>query len=123
MRARRSNALIRVLQRGCCDHHGHVIREWIGLLLRRDWSMKIVALRDQFVARVVPRGDGWDRRFAAKFGVVYAALALAQVVNPDQRDPHNDRFSKMATDVDRRDPLADPDRRDPHNDRQAQTCK
>jgi hypothetical protein len=46
--------------------------------------------------------------------------SLAQV-DPDQRDPHNDRLSTLATNPNRRDPLADPDRRDPHSDRFAQT--
>jgi hypothetical protein len=54
-----------------------------------------------------------------------SAQALAQVADPDRRDPHNDRLAQ--SNPDRRDPhndrvaqVADPDRRDPHNDRIAQ---
>ncbi len=76
-RAKRSVALIAKLERGYSNHPGHTIPAWISVLLTRDWSKRIVALADEFVSLVVPDGNGWERRFARKFGVVYAAMTLA----------------------------------------------
>jgi hypothetical protein len=75
-RAKRSIRLIAKLQRGYTNHHGHTIPLWALYLMAADRSKRVKQLVDLFVARVDAGGDGWETRFAAKFGVVYAAMQM-----------------------------------------------
>ena len=77
VRAKRSIKLIAKLERGYANHHGHIIPQWVLYLMRKDRSKRIVELTDEFIEHVVAGGNGWEKRFALKFGLVYAAMALA----------------------------------------------
>lgn len=75
-RAKNSIKMIRKLQRGYSTHCGHVIPEWTVYLMRKDRSRRIVELANWFIDHVGARRDGWEVRFARKFGVVFAAMTL-----------------------------------------------
>jgi hypothetical protein len=75
-RAKRSVKLIAQVERGYNNNHGYVFPEWIRYLLSRDHSAGIVHLVEKFVQHVGAQGHGWEKRFAQKFGMVYAALKL-----------------------------------------------
>ena len=76
-RARRSVKLIAELERGYSQHHGHIILEWIPYLMAKNRSRKIAKLVNEFTTHVDAHGQGWELRFARKFGVIYAAMKLA----------------------------------------------
>jgi hypothetical protein len=48
-----------------------VIPDWLVYLMRKDRSERITELMDKFVDRVCIYKDGWEIRFARKFGAVY----------------------------------------------------
>jgi hypothetical protein len=75
-RAKRSIKLIAKLQRGYLNHHGHAIPQWLQYLMATGHSKRILQLIDEFVDHVKARGNGWEVRFANKFGLVYAAMQL-----------------------------------------------
>jgi hypothetical protein len=75
-RAKRSIELIDKLERGFTNHCGHVIPEWVVYLMAEDRSQKIFKLVNAFVEHVEAHGNGWEVRFARKFGVVYAAMKM-----------------------------------------------
>ena len=75
-RARRSVQLIGQLERGYTNNHGQLIPEWIWYLLATDRSGQIVKSVHEFVKHVRAEGNGWEKRFAQKFGVIYAAMVL-----------------------------------------------
>ena len=45
--------------------------------MAKDRSRRILELVDLFIDHVGARGQGWDFRFATKFGVIYAAMQIA----------------------------------------------
>jgi Domain of unknown function (DUF927) len=75
-RAQRSIELIAKLQGGYLNHFGHTIPLWVQYLMATDLSKRIQHLVDHFVDHVKARGNGWEVRFAIKFGLVYAAMQL-----------------------------------------------
>jgi hypothetical protein len=75
-RAEQSLDLIGDLQRGYANHHGNTFPLWMLFLMAKDWSKRIIALADKFIDHVDARTDGWEVRFARKFGVIYAAMKL-----------------------------------------------
>jgi hypothetical protein len=75
-RAQRSVNLIKELERGFTNHCGHVIPVWVQYLMAEDRSMEIIKLVDEFVLQVGAGAHGWEVRFARKFGVIYAAMAM-----------------------------------------------
>lgn len=76
VRAKRSVDLIAKLERGYQNHHGHVIPAWILHLMAEDRSQQILTLVDQFIDHVKGKSDGWETRFARKFGYIYAAMVI-----------------------------------------------
>ena len=76
-RAKRSIQLIAKLQHGYMNHHGHTVPEWVMYLMSEDRSEQIIQLVDSFIDHVQARGNGWEVRFAAKSGLVYAAMQMA----------------------------------------------
>jgi Domain of unknown function (DUF927) len=75
-RAAKSIELIKELERGYLNNHGHVFQAWLLYLMRKDRTRKIFALVQRFVDRVCISKQGWEVRFARKFGIVYAAMIL-----------------------------------------------
>jgi hypothetical protein len=76
-RAKRSIKLIAKLQHGYTNHHGHTFVEWAMYLMAKDRSQQILQLVNKFIDHVRARGNGWEVRFATKFGLVYAAMQIA----------------------------------------------
>ena len=76
-RAKRSIELIAKLERGFLNHHGHTIPLSVQYLMATDRSKRILQLVDEFINHVKARGNGWEVRFATKFGLVYAAMQMA----------------------------------------------
>jgi len=68
--------LIAKLERGYLNHHGHTIPLWVQYLMATDRSKRIPQLVDKFINHVEARGNGWEVRFATKFGLVYAAMRM-----------------------------------------------
>ena len=77
VRAKRSVELIAKLERGYANHHGHIIPQWVLYLMRKDRSKRVVELTDEFIEHVAAGRNGREKRFALKFGLVYAAMVLA----------------------------------------------
>jgi hypothetical protein len=75
-RAEKSVHLIKELEDGYQSNRGHVFRAWISFLLRKDRTEEISNLVERFVDRVCTDNQGWEVRFARKFGIVYAAMIL-----------------------------------------------
>jgi Domain of unknown function (DUF927) len=75
-RAQRSIELIAELQGGYLNHYGHTIPLWVEYLMATDLSKRILQLVDHFLEHVKARGNGWEVRFATKFGLVYAAMQM-----------------------------------------------
>jgi Domain of unknown function (DUF927) len=73
-RAKRGIKLIAKLQRGYTSHHGHTLPEWAIYLMAEDRSEQIIKSVNAFIDHVEARGNGWEVRFATKFGLVYAAM-------------------------------------------------
>jgi hypothetical protein len=74
--AKRSVQLIARLERGYLNHHGHVFPQWLLYLMAKDRSKQIMKLVTEFVEHVGATGQGWEGRFARKFGYIYAAMKL-----------------------------------------------
>ena len=75
-RAKRSVKLIKDLERGYQNHHGHVVSDWALYLMAKDRSKQILKLVNEFVEYVGAKHDGWETRFAQKFGYIYAAMMM-----------------------------------------------
>jgi hypothetical protein len=75
-RAAKSIKLIKDLEEAYQNNRGHVFRAWGCFLLREDRTEEIFRLVDRFVDRACVNKQGWEVRFAQKFGVVYAAMVL-----------------------------------------------
>jgi hypothetical protein len=58
------------------NHHGHIFPKWIAHLLSTDFSPQIVKAVNEFVRHVGAENDGWQKRYAQKFGLIYAAMKL-----------------------------------------------
>jgi Domain of unknown function (DUF927) len=76
VRAKRSVKLIAKLERGYSNNTGHTIPEWILHLMAKNRAKRIMDLANKFIRGVGARGQGWEFRFALKFGVVYAAMKM-----------------------------------------------
>jgi hypothetical protein len=75
-RAKRSVKLIAELERGYQNHHGHVISDWARYLMAKDRSKQVLQLVNEFIEYVGGKRDGWETRFAQKFGYIYAAMVM-----------------------------------------------
>jgi hypothetical protein len=75
-RAEKSVRLIKELEDGYQSNRGHVFRAWTSFLLREDRTEEISDLVERFVDRACTDKQGWEVRFARKFGIVYAAMIL-----------------------------------------------
>lgn len=75
-RAKRSVQLISKLERGYLNNHGRIFSKWIAHLLSTDFSPQIVKAVNEFVRHVGAENDGWQKRYAQKFGLIYAAMEL-----------------------------------------------
>ena len=75
-RAKQSIKLIRRLETAYTKNYGHVFPLWIGYLLANDCEDRIVTHVENFVCHVDGKSDGWTKRIAQKFGLVYAAMML-----------------------------------------------
>jgi hypothetical protein len=73
-RAKRSVQLIKQLERGYLHNQGQIFPKWVAYLLSNDVSSDIAAAVNKFVKKVGADHEGWERRFAQKFGLVYAAM-------------------------------------------------
>jgi Domain of unknown function (DUF927) len=76
VRAKRSVKLIAELERGYMNNSGQVIPEWVIHLMASNRAKRIMDLVDKFIRHVGAKGQGWELRFALKFGVVYAAMKM-----------------------------------------------
>ena len=76
VRAKRSVKLIAELERGYANNTGQIIPEWILYLMASNRAKRIMDLANNFIKKVGARGQGWEFRFALKFGVVYAAMKM-----------------------------------------------
>ena len=68
---------IRELEDVIKEYHGVALEPWIKYLLSDVTSEDVNRLIRRFIEKVSPDGTGFDERFAAKFGLVYAAGKLA----------------------------------------------
>jgi Domain of unknown function (DUF927) len=75
-RVKQSLNLIGHLECGYLNHHGNTFARRILFLLAEDRSQRIIELTDKFIDHVGARTNGWEVRFAQKFGVIYAAMKL-----------------------------------------------
>src|SRR4051794_15391748 len=74
-RAAVSANIISELEKGDTNHWGHIVPCLAHWLVKKNRASRVVQLVNDFVERVAGR-DGWEQRFARKFGVIYAALVL-----------------------------------------------
>jgi len=58
------------------NNWGFLFSDFVSLLLSRNFSSKIVELTNDFVSKVVPEGNSYDKRFAKKFGVLFAVARI-----------------------------------------------
>jgi hypothetical protein len=75
-RARRAMELIAQLERGYSNNQGQLIPNWIIHLIKKNRSQEIIETINEFIVAVGATNNGWEKRFARKFGLVYAALIL-----------------------------------------------
>jgi hypothetical protein len=75
-RAKRSIKLISKLERGYTNHCGQVFPRWILYLMAQDRSGEIIKRVNKFIEHVGAGSNGWEVRFAQKFGVIYAAMMM-----------------------------------------------
>ena len=76
-KAERSIELIENLQRAYLNNHGQIIPLWVAYLMKGDRTKRVSQLVHRFVTKVDADSDGWEQRFARKFGLVYAAMRMA----------------------------------------------
>jgi hypothetical protein len=74
--AKRSVKLIAELERGYSNNTGQIIPEWIIYLMASNRAKRIMDLANYFIKKVGASGQGWEFRFALKFGVVYAVMKM-----------------------------------------------
>jgi hypothetical protein len=79
-RAKRSVQFIAKLEGGYLNHHGHVFPKWIVCLLANNYAPQVVTAANEFVRHVGAENDGWWKRFAQKFGMIYAAMSLGVTI-------------------------------------------
>jgi len=70
-------AVITKLERNVALHFGHVLPAWITYLLAKNRALKIQKYAATFVNKVAADGTGYDKRYAEKFAILYAAGKLA----------------------------------------------
>jgi hypothetical protein len=70
-------ALITDLERGVALHFGHIMQAWIEYLLAENRALQIQEYTKRFVVKVAADGTGYDKCYAEKFGILYAAGKLA----------------------------------------------
>lgn len=68
---------IRQLEADIKEYHGVALEPWLKYLVSNVTSEDVNRLIGRFIEKVSPDGTGFDERFAAKFGLVYAAGKLA----------------------------------------------
>lgn len=71
--------LVRWVDEAMAQDSSNAFAEWIQHLLGTDKSAEIRRLTERFVSRVSPSTNGWEIRFARKFGVIYAAMRMATI--------------------------------------------
>ncbi len=71
--------LIEKLDSGVTQNYGLVMPRWLNWLFEEDQSSHILERRDFFLQRILSNGDGFDERYAVKFGIPAAAGYLAAV--------------------------------------------
>jgi Domain of unknown function (DUF927) len=76
-RAEKSIGLIARLEKGVSRHHGHLMASWMTYLMSWDARREVGRLVKLFVDCCARPEDGWEMRFARKFGLVYAAIMIA----------------------------------------------
>jgi hypothetical protein len=76
-RVEEGKKLTKVLERGIAHNFGLIFPFWIQYLLAADRSMQLIELDEKFVMRMAGHGDGWDARYARKYGVLQAVGRLA----------------------------------------------
>ena len=70
--------LARKVEQAIADHHGTALRPYIHALLSDDGIAEHArSIVEAFVAEVGADGDGWEARFARKFGMVKAGMLIA----------------------------------------------
>jgi hypothetical protein len=70
------NQLVGTLERAMPENYGTLLPAWIEIL--REVSTETITKHvETFVGKMVPQGSGFDRRFAMRFGLVYAAGQIA----------------------------------------------
>lgn len=69
--------LAEAIETGMGAHYGVLLPAWIKFLMRKDRSARVRKLINKFVAKVAAGGNSYDRRYAKKFGLVYAAGKIA----------------------------------------------
>jgi hypothetical protein len=65
------------LERGVAQNYGLIYPPWIKYLLASDRSKELVEFVAHFVSSVAGHSNGWETRYARKFGVLYAVGRLA----------------------------------------------
>ena len=72
-------ALARMVEETICANYGRAFPAYLEALLPEIEKHRAKAREDvqRFVARACPDGDAWERRFAGKFAIIYAAGKLA----------------------------------------------
>jgi hypothetical protein len=76
-RVEEGKKLTQDIERGIAQNFGLIFPLWIQHLLAADQSKQLIELVEKFVKRMAGHGDGWDARYARKFGVLYAVGRLA----------------------------------------------
>lgn len=72
---------IQELEKGYSNNCGYAVPSFVHWLMKKNRVDQVLALTEEFVGEVAGDQDGWEQRFARKFGVVYAACVLANRAN------------------------------------------
>jgi hypothetical protein len=70
-KASQSVKLIGRLESGLIQHYGQLMPRWMKLLMRKDRTEEIERLVRRFIKKGQIEAQGWERRFAQKFGLLY----------------------------------------------------
>jgi hypothetical protein len=76
-RVEKGKELTQRQEKGIAQNSGLIFPLWIEYLLEADRSKRLVDFVERFVRRMTSHGNGWDDRYARKFGVLYAVGRLA----------------------------------------------
>jgi hypothetical protein len=60
------------------ENYGHLFKEFVGLLLKKNLASEIVEHANVFVTKTVSKGNAYDVRYARKFGLLYS---VGEVIN------------------------------------------